>query len=708
MVILCPRAAPANANNSQKGSARDQKLMKLLSPCQIGPMQLKNRIVMAPMTTNYGHEDQTPSPRLRDYLLERARGGVGLITVEVCTVDVLQKYQPGSLTLGADEFIEPHRKLVAAIHASGAKVQPQITHPGPESLTGLYFGGEAIGPSHGVGGSHGLPCREVTLAELDIIVEQYAAASHRAQLAGYDGIELHAAHAYMLLGSFLSPLKNKRQDEFGAQTPENRTRLLVRVLRAIREKVGKDFPITLRISGFERVPGGRDATDTAAIAPLLVEAGVSAFHISGGISDPMVSQMICGPDTPDGYNLPEAAAVKRVVDVPVMVVGRFHDPAFAEQALQNDQADMIVMGRPLVADPELPNKLNQNRAAEIRRCVSCQTCIDSMFQASITECAVNARSGREAALPCEPVKHVKHVVVIGAGAGGMEAARVCAERGHRVTLLERRKRLGGSLLLAATVHSDNGKQLEFLRTQVSKLPVDVRLGFVATPESVAALAPDEVIVATGARLEYPEIAIDEGSPVWTGGMLRQLTNGELQGDEQGGDLPGWIRLGVSVGGGLIDRHLTPERLRRAADRYLPFGKKVVIVGGDLAVIELAEFLARRRHEVIVLAAGDQLAPEIGGKRRLEHEKRLEQLQVSLNTGIQVLAIDGNTLRYRSNGIERSLSADSFLIAGEPVADTRLHEQMIAAGMRSHVIGDATGLGLIHKATLDAVTVANSL
>jgi 2,4-dienoyl-CoA reductase (NADPH2) len=205
-------------------------------------MQLKNRMVLSPMTTNYGNDDQTVSERLIAFHEARAKGGVGLITVEVCTVDVKEKYQPQSLTLGADDYIAGHRRLTDRMHQYGAKVQPQITHPGPESLGWLYFGGQSVGPSVVLGASTSVPSRQLEVAELDGIVEQYAQAARRAREAGYDGMELHAAHGYMLLGTFLSPVRNIRQDEYGAGTVENRTRMLTRVLRRIKDGRRQGFP----------------------------------------------------------------------------------------------------------------------------------------------------------------------------------------------------------------------------------------------------------------------------------------------------------------------------------------------------------------------------------------------------------------------------------------------------------------------------------
>lgn len=684
--------------------------MKLLSPIKIGSMLVKNRVVMSPMTTNYGNEDQTPSDRLIAFLSARAAGGVGLITVEVCTVDVKEKYQPQSLTLGDDSFIPSHRRLTDALHAYGAKVQPQITHPGPESLIWLYHGEPSVGPGIVLGASTSVPSRQLAIEELDGIVEQYAQASRRARDAGYDGIELHAAHGYMLLGTFLSPVRNIRQDEYGADTIENRTRLLVRVLRRIKEAAGRDFPITLRISGFERLPGGRASYDTARIAPLLVEAGVDAFHISGGVSDRTVSQIVCGAEYPNGYNVPEAEAVKRAVDVPVMVVGRIHDPEYAEEILQADKADMIVAARPLLADPEWVNKAAAGRLKEIRRCISCQNCIDSMFlwpTESKMACAVNAASGREQALNYARAEKSKRIVIVGGGPGGMEAARIASLRGHHVTLLEKRRRLGGSLVLASTVHSDNGRLLEFLTAQMKALSVDIRFGVDADVGSIKALEPDEVIVATGAKLKVPEISGLDLPHVITGGDLRRLVNGEnISGVAA---FPGWMKVAAGLSAPVLDRAVTPARLRIASDYWLPVGKRVVMLGGDLAAIELAEFLAKRGRDVALFTEEQDIAPEVGPKRRLEHEYRLERLKVSLNTSVHFDAIEAHGAAIVMPGGRRVVArADTVIVAGAPVADVNLYDALKAAGLSSHAIGDCTGLGLIVKAVYEGAELANRL
>ena len=250
----------------------------------------------------------------------------------------------------------------------------------------------------------------------------------RVRAAGYNGLELHAAHGYMFLGSFLAPQRNRRGDRYRGTSVEGRIRVVLEALAAIRSEVGADFPLTLRVSGYERVAGGRPVWDTAAMAPLLVEAGVDAFHVSGGVIDRLVTGMVNAADDGDGLNVGGAAAVREVVDVPVIAVGRLHDPLLAEQVLADGRADFVAMGRPLLADPDLPRKLGGwgGGPARVRRCISCENCIDSLVMRFSVDCAVNPRTGKEADLALAPTRTRRHVVVVGGGPGGMEAARSAA------------------------------------------------------------------------------------------------------------------------------------------------------------------------------------------------------------------------------------------------------------------------------------------
>src|SRR5262245_52601618 len=393
-------------------SASDFKI--LFSPIRIGTLELRNRLVMSPMTTDYATDEQLPSPRLLAYLEERARGGAALITLEACSIDRRQREVVHTMHFGDDSVIPAHRELVARVHAHGARVFPQLVHPGPDSMSPLLDRTPSVGPSVIPSYLTGHPCRELAREEIPAIVAAYADAARRIREAGYDGLELHAAHGYMLLGSFLSPLRNRRGDEYAGRSEEGRLRLVVEVVRAIKAAAGAEFPLALRISGYERAPGGRPLSDTQRIAPRLAAAGVDAFHVSGGSIDRYVSQIVTGSHWPDAHNAPAAAALRRVVDVPVMVAGRIHDPLLAEEILRRGDADLVVMGRPLLADPELPAKARAGRLAEIRRCISCQHCIDSMERMEMS-CAVNGRSGREAERSRGPAARARRGGVRGGG-----------------------------------------------------------------------------------------------------------------------------------------------------------------------------------------------------------------------------------------------------------------------------------------------------
>jgi 2,4-dienoyl-CoA reductase (NADPH2) len=628
-------------------------------------MELRNRIVMSPMETMYGTPDGLPSDRTRAYFAARAAGGVGLITLGATGIDHQHPETPGGLHLGTDGGVAAHRALVEEVHAHGAKIQPQIVHAGPDGLGPEMFGVTSLGPSVIASYLTGRPSAEITPAQIGAVLDLYKAAVRRAREAGYDGIELHAAHGYMLLGSFLAPQRNRRTDDYRGDTVEGRMRIVFEALSAIRAEVGDDFPITLRISGFERVAGGRPVHETAQVAPLLVEAGVDAFHVSGGVIDRLVTGMVNGSDDGDGLNVGAAAAVKEAVDVPVIAVGRLHDPELAERVLADGLADFVALARPLLADPEWANKLLDG--GRVRRCISCENCIDSLEQRFAVDCAVNPVTGRELELTLTDATVSRHLVVVGGGPGGLEAARVASARGHRVTLLEGEAELGGSLRWASVVHPENATFLDWLRAEVADSGIDVRLGVTADPETVAALAPEAVVVATGARFAIPEIPGDDLA------LVRRGSWGDLLAAE--------------------------------------FGRRVAIAGGGLAAVQFAELLARRGHRVAILTSGDTLAPEVGEKRRTEHMHRLDRLGVTVHVGAIVERILTAGVVYRpANGSARTLPADTVLLAAVPEPDLSLYDAITArlAGVPVTAVGDASGLGLIRKATEDGARVANAL
>ncbi|OBJ88109.1 FAD-dependent oxidoreductase [Mycobacterium asiaticum] len=660
----------------------------LLAPGRIGAMPLRNRVVMSPMETMYGTVDGLPSPRTRDYFAARARGGVGLITLGATGVDHRHPETPGGLHLATDAAVGAHRALVDVVHEHGAKIQPQIVHAGPDGLGPEMFGVPSLGPSVIPSYLTGRPSAEIAADQVVEVLDLFKAAARRAVEAGYDGLELHAAHGYMLLGSFLAPQRNRRTDEYSGHSTRGRLRIVLEALAAIRFEIGDALPITLRISGYERVAGGRPIYETARVAPELVAAGVDAFHVSGGVIDRLVTGMVNGADDGDEVNVGAAAALKQVVDVPVIAVGRIHDPVRAEQILAEGRADFIAMGRPLLADPELPRKLRTGQAHRVRMCISCENCIDAMEQRLSVDCAVNPRTGKERELAAPRAVRAKRVVVVGGGPAGLEAARVAAERGHRVTLFEGAGQLGGALRWASVLHPENQSFLRYLCDEIKLSSVEVQLGQTVLAHDVVAAAPDAVVVATGGRVAVPTVPGADLPHVLTG--------------------PGLRELGGRLVGGWRQRLMRPAAVRAASRVWLPVGRRVAIIGGDLVAVELAEFLAQRGRLVTILETGKDIAPEIGNKRKTEHMHRLDRLGVTVHVRAAVERITRSGVVFTpAGGTVRQLAADSVVLAGTIEPDTALFDDLVAAmpGVEVHAAGDCTGLGLIRKATEEGARAA---
>jgi 2,4-dienoyl-CoA reductase (NADPH2) len=675
----------------------------LLRSGRIGGMTVRNRLVMSPMETMYGTPDGLPSQRTRDYFAARAQGGVGLITVGATGIDHRHPETPGGLHLGTDDAVDAHRALVEAVHQHGAKIQPQIVHAGPDGLGPEMHGVTSLGPSVIPSYLTGRPSAEISAQQLTEVLDLFKAAVRRAAEAGYDGIELHAAHGYMLLGSFLAPQRNRRTDDYRGDSPHGRIRAVLETLAAIRAEIGDALPITLRISGYERVAGGRPMYETAQVAPELVAAGVNAFHVSGGVIDRLVTQMVNGSDDGDQLNVGAAAAVKEVVDVPVIAVGRIHDPQQAEQILADGRADFIAMGRPLLADPDLPRKLRTRQEHRIRKCISCENCIDAMELRFSVDCAVNPRTGKERELAATRPMRSKRVVVIGGGPAGLEAARVASERGHRVTLFERGGQLGGALRWASILHPENEPFLRYLRGEIRASETKVELGQAISASEVVGLTPDAVVVATGGRVAVPAIPGDKLSHVRTGPALRELLNGHAD-----PTAPAWQRLCARALAGWRQRLVRPAAVRLASRAWIPIGRRVAIIGGDLVAVELAEFLARRGRLVSILEAGKQIAPEVGNKRRTEHMDRLDRFGVTVHVRVAVQRITQDAVAFTpAGGKPRHLPADTVVIAGAPEPDTAMFDTLVSAmpDAEVHAAGDCTGLGLIRKATEDGARAA---
>ncbi len=611
--------------------ATDPRYAKLLEPGRIGGMELRNRIIMAPMGTGYATAEGFVTQRLKDYYEERARGGAALIITGVLSVDPTGgRCESEQKSIAHDRYIPGLVELTEAIHKHGARIAAQIQHAGKIATVDVVNACQPVTASEMPAADAStavdmnleeimrmaqrfskmpkdLKTRALALEEIPRYVALFAQAAERARKCGFDGVEIHAAHGYLIY-SFLSPYANRRTDQYGGELA-NRARFLLEIIGATREKVGPDYPVWCRIDGREwNVPGGITPADSRALAVLLQEAGVDAIHVSGYGSVP--GTFIDAPiPYPPGRLVPDAWNVKQAVKIPVIAVGRI-SPELGEEVLRQGRADFIAMGRALLADPELPHKLAAGTRDDVRPCIRCYECASAHVEDMPTICSVNAACGREAEFRLQPAQKPRNVAVIGSGPAGMEAARIAALRGHKVTLYEKNKRLGGSLVFASVVSEDNEGLLDWMIGQVKKLPIDIKMGVEVTPQSIKAAGHDVTIVAVGPNIDAPQIPGGQLRNVMTGKDLREMMNGR----DHSGKMAWWIKLGLPLVKPVLQR-LKPSQAAAFTRRWMPVGKNVVVIGGDLVAVELAEFLVERGRKVTMVSTERSMAPEMSIARR---------------------------------------------------------------------------------------------
>ncbi len=490
---------------------------KLFSPMKIGSCTIPNRLAVPAMVTNFCTEDGLVTDRFVRYLEEKAKGGWGLIITEDYAVNPNAKgyrFIPG---LYNDAQLEGNRKLTETIHRYDSKIFCQIYHPGRQSTHFVNGGVQPIAPSATMDPLLQEMPREMTVEEIHGIVADFASCARRCKEAGFDGIEIHAAHGY-LISEFLSPYTNKRVDQYGGCF-DNRARFLDEIYAAVRKEVGADFPVTVRISVNEYLLGGRTEAESFVLARHCEELGFDAIHVSNGMyASPATRQIIAPMFSEHAFNMQGAQQIKELVHIPVILTNRINDPRMADTLLMMNKADFIGMARGSLADPFLPVKARQGHLSNIRYCIGClQGCEQKLFEGTSITCLVNPRIGLEYESELTPVETPKKVLVIGGGPGGLMAAETAARRGHRVTVYEKRADLGGQFKSAA-YPIGKGELATFIssaRQNLSDMQVPIHLNTEVTPELLEAEKPDAIIVATGAHPLMPPIPGIDGSHVVT-------------------------------------------------------------------------------------------------------------------------------------------------------------------------------------------------
>jgi len=634
------------------------KLDRLFSSLSIGTMETKNRIVMPPMATHYASPEGFVTDRQIAYYLERARGGVGYITVEHTGILQQGKASPKMLLISSDEHASRIQKLIEAVHKAGGKIVVQINHAGRQTSS-TVTGSPIVGPSP-------IPCptrteipRELSGPEIQEITEAFAVAAERVKKTGADGVEIHMAHGYLIC-SFLSPFSNRRTDQYGGNI-QGRARFAIEVLKSVRNRVGKGFPVICRLSGDEYVDGGLNIVETKQIAQLLEKEGVDALHISACNA---VSGYLNQPPyyAEEGVFVHLAEAIKSVVNIPVITVGRIRNPVMANQIVRDGKADFVSMGRALIADPHLPEKAKEGRFEEIIPCISCNRCIQTQRKEAI-RCAVNPETGNEDRFKFSKSDRPKKVWVVGGGPAGLKAAEIAALRGHEVTVFERGNKLGGRMRLAAippkkAVLNDF---LDYLERRVSRLEVTLELGREFTVEMVRTGKPDAIIVASGARPLVPD---------WKG---------------------------IKESGALsVDAVLTGEG---------NVGNRVLVVGGGGIGAETADYLSEMGKEVTLIEMLEEIASDLVTHLKHYLSKRLIEKRVTILTSTRVKELGkGYALVEDTSGTRKIEGFDTIVLAVGSKSDDSVAKNLEGKVPALHVIGDASK----PRETLEAVYEAEEV
>lgn len=699
----------------------------LTQPGQIGNVSIKNRMVVSAMGINLAEPEGFIGQRIIDFHERHAKGGAGLIILGVTGVGWPHGGNlPQQVAISDDRFIPGLRQMTDAVHQHGAKIAAQLHHAGlvatedgregrpqwvpsyPEPPSGS-FANAFLGSELAAMFDANAPAPKLhvmTEQDIDELVQMFARAAVRAQAAGFDAIEIHGGHGY-IISEFLSPRTNNREDDYGGCL-ENRARLLIRIIRGIREAVGNDLALWCKLDSEEfGLAEGICLEDAKTTAQLAEKAGVdaitvSAYHDTGKGSLHSESNI---PHVPERM-IANATAIKQSVAVPVIASGRV-EPESANRHIQQGHFDFLAMGRKMLADPDLPAKVTAGAPEQIRPCVYCYCCVSQIYIRNPIKCAVNPETGREKERALIVTDATRHIVIIGGGPGGMEAAIRLDKRGFNVTLLEKSNRLGGTLQFAGIAYPANEKLLHWLRRQVKQSGVKVHLNCEATPEQVQRLGADEVIVATGAKRDMPDIPGNDQDFVFSGDEMRAMVLSDDHPELQR-KTSAFTRFMATMGS-LTRLSQSGPVVRQLTKAWLPLGQRITIIGAELVGLELAEFLAERGREVTVIDDAKKAGKGLYLVRRMRLLEELEHLGVRLLTQASDISIGDQVVNYTNyRGQQRSVAANHVIVAKGASGDESLAEQFRSAGFKTHAIGDCTGVSYIEGAIEAAAELAVTL
>ena len=627
----------------------------LFSPIKVGETVVKNRVFMPPISTNLADKGYVTDALVAHYAA-RAKGGVGLIVTEVTTVEPTYIYLPGDMSIHDDSFIPGWKKLTEAVHQYDCKILPQLFHPAymafPIPGTPRLIAPSNVGPYY----AKEAP-RSVTKEELKVIIKQFGEAALRVKTAGADGVEIHAAHAHGLLGGFLSPLYNKRTDEYGGDI-SCRLRLTLEVIEEVRKMCGKDFIIDVRISGDEYTDGGLNINDMIYVSKKLEAAGVDMLHVSGGTTIARGSS-IPAPGTKMGSHALLSEEIKKHVSIPVATVGRITEPWIADELIANDKADICMMGRANLCDAEFVNKAMNGHVEDIRPCIGCLRCLTGIMFGKRVSCTINPSLEIENEDTITEAENKKNILVIGSGPAGMEAAFVAHKRGHHVVLCEKDDKLGGEMNLAAVPIAKQDLTL-VIKYMAHKLEgVDVRLNTEVTLDMLQNEFKDyEVIAGTGA------------SPI----VINPFTQ-----------FKSWMTADDVLAG-----------------KQFP-GRKIVIIGGGSVGCETADYLA----PLIEMANGVMMNESGPGRSLLV--RRMMEKGIKIITSAKVESVTETEINYTLEGVTHTIKdADTLIFAAGYKKNPAVEEMLKESGLNYHMIGDAHEIGNIKTAITEAYNLTKDL